>query len=467
MQLSSIHFLFLFLPIALILYFLLPFQRWRNLILLGVSLAFYAWGYPAYLLLLLGVILINWGLALGIGTCRAGQKAGWAKAVMIFGIIANLALLAFYKYTGFITANLGVTWNLTPKTLPLGISFFTFSAVSYLVDIYNEITPPSRNLIHFALYVALFPKILQGPITRYEQVESDLAQRETTLEDLADGSRRFIIGLAKKILIADQMAVIANSVFGVKFNLLGMDLAWYGLIAYTLQIYFDFSGYTDMAIGLGRIFGFHLPENFNYPYISRSISDFWRRWHMTLTAWFRSYVFYPLEFARKREKFLRQQSNLFIVFILTGLWHGASWNFVIWGGYFGLILALEASFLGKRLKKLPVFLQHFYSLLLIVLGWAFFRVENVGQWGAFFKALVGLNGWTGLENARTLNVLLFYPLMLVAIVGCTPLVDRLSQKLQTSQWGLAAARLVFLALFLLSVAFILTNGYQPLLYAQF
>lgn len=244
-------------------------------------------------------------------------------------------------------------------------------------------------------------------------------------------------------------------------------MAWYGLIAFTLQIYFDFSGYMDMAIGLGRILGYRLPENFNYPYISRSISEFWRRWHMTLTAWFRTYVFFPLEYARKKQKILRQQTNLLIVFLLTGLWHGASWNFVIWGGYFGLILAIETSFLGKMLKKIPTWLQHGYTVILIMIGWIIFRLENISLWKNYLRALLGWNSFTGQENAHSLNVLGYLPVVLIAIIGTTPLIRQVVQKYETNQTMAWIGNIVIILLFGLSVAFMIANGYQSFLYFQF
>jgi alginate O-acetyltransferase complex protein AlgI len=314
----------------------------------------------------------------------------------------------------------------------------------------------------------MFPKLLQGPITRFGVVKNDLSYKGYAVDDIVCGIRRLIVGLVKKVLIADSLAIAANAVFNTDPSSYGMDVAWFGLIAYTLQIFFDFSGYTDMAIGLGLIFGFHLPENFNYPYISRSISDFWRRWHMSLTAWFRTYVFIPLEFARKKEKFLRQQSNILIVFLLTGLWHGSSWNFVIWGGYFGLILAIEASGFGKLLKKAPRFLQHIYTIVLILAGWIFFRITDRAMWGPYFNALFGGNGLTYKDNLRTLNILLYSPLIILAMILCTPVIKTIEQKI-VSRGPVARfiLDLVYLVFFALVIAYILSNGFTAFIYAQF
>ncbi len=471
MPFSSLHFLFLFLPVFLLLYFVIPVRWWRNLLLLGGSLFFYAWANPIYLILLIASILFNWLLARWIGSLHEKQKGGWAKVVMLVAVIANLLVLTFYKYSGFLVDNINALFHanivLRELPLPLGISFFTFSAVSYIVDVYRTDVKAERNLIHLANYLAMFPKMAQGPITRYGQVETTLKERKVPVGDIADGIRRFIVGLSKKVLIADNVAIVANAVFGKNPSSIGADMAWYGVIAYALQIYFDFSGYTDMAIGLGKILGFRFPENFNYPYISRSISDFWRRWHMSLTSFFRDYVFMPLEIARKKEKFIRQQTNLVIVFLLTGLWHGASWNFVIWGIYFGVILAIEAIGLGKWLKKIPVFFQHLYSIILILMGWIFFRIENIAKWGPFFKALFGGNGWTGQYTLKGLNIFLFWPLMALAIFLSTPILAHKWEMLRNNKIAYVITDVLFLALFVLSVSFLVANGYEAFLYAQF
>lgn len=473
MLFSSIHFLFLFLPITLFLYFIIPSNRWRNLLLLAASLIFYAWGEPVAVLLLVISILLNWWLGLLIESFQGKGKPGWAKAWMLVAVLINLSALVFFKYAGFIVKNLAALFRLPLETpsnlLPVGISFFTFSAISYIMDIYRQGAPAQRNPLHTGNYIAMFPKLMQGPIARYEPMLEQLSQRTVRLTDVAAGSRRFIIGLAKKVLIADALAVVANKVFAVNPALLGALTAWYGLIAFALQIYFDFSAYTDMAIGLGRILGFQLPENFNYPYTSRSISDFWRRWHISLTGWFRTYVFLPLEFARKREKHFRQPSNLLIVLFLTGLWHGASWNFILWGVYFGVILAIEAGGWGKQLKKAPPALQHLYAILLILFGWVFFRIENISGWGRFFAALFGAQGLTGLVTARSLNVLLYWPLMLAAMLLCWPVFQRVSAGPEAKPSGALSllTDVALLALLALSIVALVSSGYHAFLYFRF
>lgn len=471
MAFSSLTFLFIFLPLFLACYFVLPFRWWKNGVLLVASLIFYAWAEPVYVFWLIGITLLNWAIALLVSQLmRRGQSAA-AKWVATAAVIGNLLVLLSFKYAGFIAESLnsgfGLALPIPASSFPLGLSFFTFSIISFQIDVYQESTTAPRNPLIMLLHVAMFPKLLQGPITRYGQLEAELAARKPNLEDMAAGARRFIIGLAKKVILADTLAKAANKIFALWMPTLGMDLAWLGIFTYSLQIYFDFSGYTDMAIGLGRILGFHLPENFNYPYISRSISDFWRRWHMTLTAWFRIYIFLPLEFARKRQKFLRQQTNLIIVFLLTGLWHGASWNYVLWGGYFGLLLALESGSWGKRLKKLPPFLQHSYTILLLLVGWVFFRLENTSQWGSFFSALLGGHGISGPSNMRSLNIVWVIPVIFLALLGSTPWVKIISQKLGTRSWAPIAGNFATLVLFLLSIAFVLSGGYQSFLYFQF
>ncbi len=304
---------------------------------------------------------------------------------------------------------------------PIGISFIIFTLISYLLDISNGIVSAEKNPLTFLNFILFFPKIIQGPICEFKKFKQDYEQPLISTSTLLDGIKRFIAGLSKKVLIADTVGVVAQKVFNADYANLGFGLAWYGLIAFAIQIYFDFSGYTDMAIGLGKILGFTLPENFNFPYFCTSIADFWRRWHMTLTSWFRKYVFLPLEYRFRYNKFFRQQINLIIVFFLTGLWHGATPNYIIWGIYFGLILALESAGWGKKLQKMPLIAQRFYSLILILIGWMFFRIKDISQWGPFLKALLGFNGFSGLVNSRTLNILAYFPILLIGILISIPL----------------------------------------------
>ena len=471
MPLASIHFIFIFLPLVLILY-IIPNSKYRNLVLLIASLFFFLWGDPGYLPVLLASILINYFLGRAIGVPREGDHSKKRAVLLWLAICINLAILIFYKYLGFFAENLQVLINhpLAIKVLglPLGISYFTFSAISYVVDIHNEVEPPEKNIIRFSVYLAMFPKLLQGPITRFTQIRKQINVPVYSLDGVILGSRRFIAGLGKKVILADNLAVVADKVFGSDLTQVGTGVAWYGLIAYALQIYFDFSGYTDMAIGVGMMLGFTFPENFNFPYVSRSITDFWRRWHMSLISWFRTYVFIPLEFARKNAKYLRQQTDIVIVFLLTGLWHGASWNFMIWGAYFGLIMAIEASGLEKKLKKVPVFLQYFYTLFLIAIGWVFFRLADLQRWGSFFGALFGKNSWDAAVTVRTLNIWAYFPLFLLSIFFSLPVLSNVQKKLvQNYPPAQLVVDFLYLALFVLSIAYLLSNGFKSFIYGNF
>lgn len=472
MTFSSIHFVFLFLPFFLIAYYLIPKKWWRSAILFLGSLLFFVWADPPHIHWLLISILLNYFFGIIIDVFQARQKERFSKIFTILAVVCNLGILVFYKYSPFILANInslvGAGINLRSPNIPLGISYLSFSGLAYVIDVHNKIEKAERNILKFGNFLIMFPKLLQGPITRIGQVRDDLLEKWLTNEEFTAGVRRFIVGLGKKVLLADNLAIVTNKVFSSDFNNIGADLAWVGIVAYSFQIFFDFSGYTDMAIGLGQLLGFHLPENFNYPYISRSITEFWRRWHMSLTSWFRTFLFIPLEFKRKKVKFFRQQSNILIVFLLTGLWHGASWNFVIWGGYFGVILALEATWLGKNLKKIPVFFQHFYSLALILVGWIFFKLNDFHLWTPFFKALFGANGFSNQVNLRSLNIVQFIPLLVISAVVSTPLLNKVEQKVRKSEIiGRILVIIFYSLIFVLSIAYILSNGYSSFLYAQF
>lgn len=472
MSFASLLFIFIFLPAVLILFYLLPRGNWRRALLVFSSLAFFAWADLRHLPLLVGFVLLNFGLGLLIGRFQAQEKAGWAKAALWAGLGVNLLFLLLYKYLGFFGGILsqisqgGV--EVTTLGAFFGISYLTFSGMSYLLDVHREAKPAEINFLKFSAYVLMFPKLIQGPILLFKDTQEDLGETKFNPDQVAGGIRRFIIGLAKKVLLADVLIAAADQVFSSPPAQLGASAAWFGLIAYALVIYFDFSGYTDMALGIGALFGIRLPENFNFSYMSRSISDFWRRWHITLNNWFRTYVFMPLEYKRRRVKFYRVQTHILIVFLLTGFWHGASWNFILWGLYFGVILAVEASGWGRRLKRAPVFLQHVYALFLILIGWVFFRITDLQSWGPFFGALFGLNGWVGERSLRSMNILLYLPLLVVGGLLSTPLLVKPNKWVEEAQ-GLPRILLdcFLIGLFVLSIAFILSNDFRPFLYAQF
>ncbi|EES72752.1 alginate O-acetyltransferase AlgI, partial [Paenibacillus sp. oral taxon 786 str. D14] len=375
MVFSNIVFIYVFLPIVIIGYFLVRTEL-KNLFLLLSSLFFYAWGEPLYILIMIFSIVINYVLAILIN--KFDKNYTYKKTALTLSILINISILLYYKYIGFILSNLGEIFNITisysSPALPIGISFYTFQSISYLVDVYRKESEPQKNIIHLALYISFFPQLVAGPIVRYESIAAQLKERKADITLIAQGSIQFIIGLSKKVLIANQLALVADEIFSKSPDTISTSLSWIGLTAYTLQIFFDFSGYSDMAIGLGRIFGFQFPINFNYPYISKNITEFWRRWHITLGSWFRDYVYIPLGGSRKGTwVYLR---NLFVVWFLTGIWHGASWNFIVWGIYFGVIIAVEKFVLGNLLKKTWLPFQHIYAILLIMIGWVFFRADN-------------------------------------------------------------------------------------------
>ncbi|HEV7229966.1 MAG TPA: MBOAT family O-acyltransferase, partial [Bacteroidia bacterium] len=378
MLFSSLVFLHLFLPLTLLLTIVMP-PRWRNVVLLIASLVFYAWGGVSYSLIMIFSIVFNYCLALAIGNTEGERKA---RLWLLFCVAGNLMLLAVMKYSGFAVSNLNSLLHVLhvkpvqfkPILLPAGISFFTFHALSYVVDIYRKECPVQKNPVRLALYISFFPQLIAGPIIRYHDIASQLTDRKMTLEDFTAGTERFIIGLAKKVLFSNMFALPANEIFATPISGLDASLAWFGAFCYAMHIYCDFSGYSDMALGLGRMFGFHFPENFNFPYLARSIKEFWRRWHISLSTWFRDYVYVPLGGNRKGAA--RTYMNLMLVFFLTGLWHGASWNFVIWGFLHGFFLILERLFLGKWLERLPG-LNLCYTLFVVLNAWVFFNAKDL------------------------------------------------------------------------------------------
>ncbi len=470
MLFPSLAFIFIFLPLLILLYFINRSSLYRNILLLLASLFFYAWGEPVFVILLASMILINWQAALRIQKNREKENSTGALITAI-AIGLNLLPLIFLKIIA--ASHWNFAWlqsirRIFPElTLPLGISFFTFLAISYLVDVKRGEIDADPSLLRMANYMAFFPKLLQGPITRYGEMKTTLENPRSNPDEIAEGARRFITGLAKKVIVADNLAVVVGKIFAAEFSSLSAGLAWYGLLAFTVQIYLDFSGYSDMAIGLGRILGFKLPENFNHPYLSRSIADFWRRWHMSLMNFFRTYIFMPLEIARRKEIHFRQQSNLLIVFLVTGFWHGISANFILWGVYFGIISVLETSFLGKWLKKLPVVFQNLYALALILIGWVFFKIESIANWGPFFKALLGLNDPSPLVTLRTLNILMYIPLLVLGLVGCTPLIRNLYERMRADKVLAIAADVLLAGLFILCTAITVSGSYQAFLYSEF
>ena len=461
MLFSSNVFLYFYFPIVLALYYLSP-RKLRNITLFAVSLFFYGWGEPVYVLLMAGTILLNY--VFGIWIHSRKEKGLCAKGVLAAGVAANVAILGFFKYTGLIVRSLkailpfmaGVT---VPEiSLPIGISFYVFQSMSYIIDVYREDAPVQKNAITFGTYVTLFPQLIAGPIVRYADVAQQLVSRRENLGSFAAGVRLFVVGLAKKVLIANQMGALWDALQLQN----GMLAAWVGIAAYSLQLYFDFSGYSDMARGLGRMLGFEFLINFNYPYISASITEFWRRWHISLSTWFREYVYIPLGGNRKGLK--RQIVNLLIVWGLTGLWHGASWNFLLWGLYYGILLILEKTFLLKVLDRLPKAVRHVYTLLIVMIGWALFYFEDMGALGSFFTRAFSFTA-TGAEGIN--RILAYLPVLLAAGVAATPLGKACCDRLKQKTWAQYAGIAVAAVLMVLCVAALISQSYNPFIYFRF
>lgn len=468
MLFSSIVFLFTFLPAVMILYYLLP-VRFRNVILLLASLVFYAWGEPVYLFLMLLSILFNYFSGLDIARNLQDKRA--AKRSLVFNLIINLAVLGFFKYEGFVLDTLNgilpvhISYHALP--LPIGISFYTFQILSYIIDVYRGNVKVQTNLPNFALYVTMFPQLIAGPIVQYADVDEQLASREVSWTKFGEGSMYFIRGLAKKVLLANTSGMIFTEVSGLAKGNIAVVTAWLGAFAYMFQIYFDFSGYSDMAIGLGKMFGFEFNMNFNYPYVSKSITEFWRRWHISLSSWFRDYVYIPL--GGNRVSKIKHIRNLLIVWFLTGLWHGAAWNFVAWGLYYGVILIIEKYFLSPVLDRLPDVVRHIYSIVLIVIGWVLFFSSSFGQAADYIRVMfgAGAHGFADRESMYLLTSNLI--LWLILIFGSTPLVHfRYEHMLRSKKWNTTIINsVVYAALFIVCIAYLVTETYNPFLYFRF
>jgi len=478
MEFSSLIFIFVFLPICLLWYYVIP-RKTRNLFLLLASVFFYFWGGGSAVVVLLGYIVLNFLLGLLLPFLRKRKASAIViKTVFTIGIVLNLGFLLLFKYSDFFANNINLlagqtllSPTLSRVVMPLGISFFTFQSIAYLIDVYRQKIKPSKNIINYSLFITFFAQLIAGPIVRYDSIAKTLKVRHENITQFYNGIQRFVLGLAKKTLIANTLAPIANSVFNSDISTLSSLSVWIGVLCYTLQIYFDFSGYSDMAIGLGRMFGFELPENFNYPYISKSLKEFWQRWHITLSSWLRDYLYIPL--GGNRIKKWREFLNLFTVFLLCGLWHGASWTFVIWGAWHGLFLILEKSSFGKVLSKLPSFFQWLYTILIISLGWVFFRSDSVETVLKVFKSLLFITNGS-LTVYSDLNVVVVLAIIL-ALLLCAPtltfITTRLHQLTNKQPFIFAAinsvANFVILFVFAVSVMGLLNSSYSPFIYFSF
>ncbi len=466
MVFSSLTFLFAFLPLVLVAYFVVP-RVAKNAVLLASSLVFYAWGEGEWVALMLVSIALNWVGGLAIARTRASGSGGAVLAVFV-GL--DLALLAAFKYANFLADNanalLGTAFELDPVHLPIGISFFTFQALSYLVDVRRGDAEVDKNPLNVALYISMFPQLIAGPIVRYHDVARQIAERVVGREDFAYGVRRFVLGLGKKVLVANVLARVADGVFALGAAEMSAPLAWLGAVCYAFQIYFDFSGYSDMAIGLGRMFGFRFLENFEHPYIACSVQDFWRRWHISLSTWFRDYLYVPL--GGNRVATWRVYLNLGLVFFLCGLWHGAAWNFVVWGLMHGTFLVLERAGGGARLARAPRLVGHAYTLSVVLVGWVFFRAATLGDAVAFLEVMFAGGAADPLPLASFLDREVVLALV-VAAVGSVPLAARiglLREKAESAAF--AAARLAFVAsVFGATVLYLVAGTYNPFIYFRF
>lgn len=466
MVFSSTIFLCVYLPLVLLGYYICP-KKGRNLFLLIVSLVFYAWGEPKYVFLMIFSILVNYIFGRLMDKHRENKKR--LKLMLVLSVVIDIGLLSVFKYTDFIITNVnaifGANFDLLNIALPIGISFYTFQAMSYTIDVYRNDVRVQKNLIDFGMYITMFPQLIAGPIVRYADVQDQLADRSVTTADFSEGVMRFVVGLGKKVLLANQMGAVWSDIYALGGDVSAL-MAWTGAIAYTFQIYFDFSGYSDMAIGLGRMFGFKFPENFRYPYQSVSITDFWRRWHITLSTWFKEYLYIPL--GGNRRGLARQALNLLIVWSLTGFWHGAGWNFVMWGLYYFVILFIEKLFLLKALDKLPKFFRHVYALVLIIIGWVIFASDDVSVLLPYLGSMFGANGAIGGMDVYTL--LTKAVLLIICCIASTELPKKLFLSAAGAMNEKAAFTLksvLMIALLALSMILLIGDSYNPFLYFRF
>ncbi len=466
MVFSSIVFLYIFLPIMLLIYFIVP-SKFKNAVMILASLVFFAWGEIRYIFIMLVLAVMDFICGKKITKYQNNKKK--KVLFLMINVVVNLGILFFFKYADFIIANInqltGLSIPLFHIPLPIGVSFNTFQSLSYIIDVYRGTVKCEKSFYNYLTYTTLFPQIIAGPIVRYETVDEELETKNISLDNFSLGMKRFIIGLGKKVLIANYVGALWNTIEIGNYSELSVLFAWTGIIAFALQIYFDFSGYSDMAIGLAQIFGMKFDENFNYPYISKSITEFWRRWHITLSSWFKDYVYIPL--GGNRRGFAIQMRNILIVWFLTGAWHGASWNFILWGVYFGVILILEKLFLLKLLEKLPKLIRHLYAIILILVSWAIFAFEDLARVGEYIKAMF-INH--NLVNHEALYYLQNYGFMiLIGIICSIPLWKKLKEKIdrKNSKTLEFITSLGYVAIFLLSTASLVSNSFNPFLYFRF
>ena len=467
---ADLFFVFVFFVLCLAAYFIVPGIKGKNVVLVVFSLLFYAWGQPKLVLLLVGSVLVNYLLALQIDK-RRGTK--WCKGSLIIALVYDIGMLGVFKYTDFMINNInglfGTSIPLQNIALPLGISFYTFQIISYVIDVYWEKVEVQRNFGKLLMYISLFPQLVAGPIVRYSTIASEIDDRRTTVEDAFEGFKRLIIGLTKKVVLANTLNLVVGECFGKEIAKASVAGTWIGVIAYSMFIYFDFSGYSDMAIGMGRLFGFHFDENFRYPFICRTIGEFWQRWHISLGSFFRDYLL-PVPIFGKR----RATLSLFLVWFTTGLWHGASWNYVLWGVYFGLFLYIETKIGKKKLKKIPDVIMHIYNKLVIIVGFGIFRFTDFGELGQFFKNLVGANGNAFIDESTVGALSDYLFIIIAATLACFPIAQAVKKMFEKTSPAVQSAALVCLTAFLIVALFtdtvILVKSFSsnnPFVYWQF
>lgn len=457
MVFSSLVFLFVFLPLVLFVYYLSP-RRMRNGILFAVSLVFYAWGEPIYIVLMIFSTFADY--AFGLALSNSNRSDRFRKWIVFASVVVNLSVLSFFKYADFVIETInGLAHTEIPLVelpLPIGISFYTFQSLSYIIDVYRKEAEAQRNWVDFGAYVSLFPQLVAGPIVKYHTIAEQLQHRRESIPLFAEGVRRFLIGLGKKVLLANNIGLLWDTISHSSMETMPLLTAWLGILAFALQIYFDFSGYSDMAIGLGLMFGFRFEENFRYPYTAESMTDFWRRWHISLGSWFRDYVYIPL--GGNRHGLPKQLRNIAIVWLLTGLWHGASWNYVLWGAYFGLLLVLEKMFWLRALEKVPKWFRHVYALLAIAVGWVIFVFEDFGDMTHYFvRMFTSQNGFY--DDTTLYYVLTEGPLIIIAILASLPIMKNVTFK----SWHIV----LYMMIYLMSIAYLVDASFNPFLYFRF
>ncbi|MCI8939532.1 MAG: MBOAT family protein [Dorea sp.] len=466
---SSVFFVFLFLPIVLLAYFIVP-GKLKNVVILISSLIFYAWGEPVYIVLMIFSIVYNYIAGIEIDYHREEGRDGRVKFVFLMSVVVNLLILGFFKYYGFVIDNLN---HILPieipnraLALPIGISFYTFQTLSYVIDVYWGNVKVQKNLIYFGTYISMFPQLIAGPIVRYADVEEQLSGRRVSLAKIGSGAAWFLRGLGKKVLLANNIGMAYDAIAALPGDEVSVLAAWIGCAAYTFQIYFDFSGYSDMAIGLGRMFGFDFMKNFDYPYTSTSITEFWRRWHISLGSWFREYVYIPL--GGNRVSTPKHIRNLFVVWMLTGLWHGAAWNFIFWGVYYGVLLMVEKYLLMDILERLPGIIRHIYTMLLVMIGWVFFFSPSMGSAVGYIGRMFGI-GAAGLVNPTAVYYLYNYILLFLVLIICSVpyTYKKFSGFMQRRRSRLGVAIAAYVAIFVLSAAYLVNATYNPFLYFRF